>query len=95
MDGELMSSRPVLQGYLMADPSAQVKVRMTADQKDKLERAAEQNGLTLNAEILRRLIQTFNNEEVGDRRLSCHIPTYSEMWASAVQRARTHGETDN
>lgn len=37
----------------------QVKVRMRGDQKRKLEREAERNGLTLNAEILRRLDLSF------------------------------------
>jgi hypothetical protein len=37
----------------------QVKVRMREDLRRKIEHAAEKNGLTVNAEILRRLDQTF------------------------------------
>ena len=37
----------------------QVKVRMREDLRRKIEHAAKKNGLTINAEILRRLDQTF------------------------------------
>jgi hypothetical protein len=37
----------------------QVKVRMREDLRRKIEHAAQKNGLTINAEILRRLDQTF------------------------------------
>jgi hypothetical protein len=38
----------------------QVKVRMREDLRRKIEHAAQKNGLTVNAEILRRLDQTFD-----------------------------------
>ena len=38
----------------------QVKVRMREDLRRKIERAAQKNGLTINAEILRRVDQTFD-----------------------------------
>jgi len=37
----------------------QVKVRMREDLRRKIEHAAQKNGLTINAEILRRLDQSF------------------------------------
>ena len=38
----------------------QVKVRMREDLRRKIEHAAQKNGFTVNAEILRRLDQTFD-----------------------------------
>ena len=38
----------------------QVKVRMREDLRRKIEHAAQKNGLTVNAEVLRRLDQTFD-----------------------------------
>ena len=39
--------------------TVQVKVRMREDLRRKIERAAEKSGLTINAEILRRVDQSF------------------------------------
>jgi hypothetical protein len=49
--------------------TVQVKIRMRADQHRRIEREAEKNGQTINAEILRRLDQTFlqdSNKETAD-----------------------------
>jgi hypothetical protein len=51
----------LLENRMSKKPSqmVQVKVRMREDLRRKIEHAAQKNGLTINAEILRRLDQTF------------------------------------
>jgi chromosomal replication initiation ATPase DnaA len=52
----------LLESRMSKKPSeiVQVKVRMREDLRRKIEHAAQKNGLTVNAEILRRLDQTFD-----------------------------------
>jgi Arc-like DNA binding domain len=52
----------MLESRMSKKPSqiVQVKVRMREDLRRKIEHAAQKNGLTVNAEILRRLDQTFD-----------------------------------
>jgi hypothetical protein len=58
-----------------ASKTVQVKVRMREDMRRKLEREAEARGLTINAEILRRLEQTFEPDWIGgpETRAVLHI----------------------
>jgi Arc-like DNA binding domain len=51
----------LLENRMSKKPSqmVQAKVRMREDLRRKIEHAAQKNGLTINAEILRRLDQTF------------------------------------
>jgi hypothetical protein len=69
----------------------QVKVRMREDQRRRIERAAEKNGLTINAEILRRLDQTFTfglpgslEEAVGA--LSAHLKAFERLKEELEER---------
>ena len=71
----------------------QVKVRMREDLRRKIEHAAQKNGLTVNAEILRRLDQTF---EVTLDKLEGPVAKLSSLveWLER-QRLRTEaGEKD-
>jgi hypothetical protein len=57
----------LLENRMPKKPSqmVQVKVRMREDLRRKIEHAAQKNGLTINAEILRRVDQTFK-VDLGD-----------------------------
>ena len=64
----------------------QVKVRMREDLRRKIEHAAQKNGLTVNAEILRRLDQTF---DVTLDKLEGSVATLTTRFEEqAVEQAR-------
>ena len=68
----------------------QVKVRMREDLRRKIEHAAQKNGLTVNAEILRRLDQTF---DLTLDKLEVSVAKLSSLaeWVEG-QRHRTEAE---
>ena len=69
----------------------QVKVRMREDLRRKIEHAAQKNGLTVNAEILRRLDQTF---DVTLDKLEVSVAKLSSLaeWLERPARHRTEAE---
>ena len=67
----------------------QVKVRMREDLRRKIEHAAQRNGLTVNAEILRRLDQTF---DVTLDKLEGSVAKLSRFEESIEERFRVHVE---
>jgi hypothetical protein len=75
----------------------QVKVRMREDQRRRIERAAQKNGLTINAEILRRLDQSFTlglpgslEEAVGV--LGTHIRAFERLKEELQERIEAVNE---
>jgi Arc-like DNA binding domain len=78
----------LLENRMSKKPSqiVQVKVRMREDLRRKIEHAAQKNGLTVNAEILRRLDQTF---DVTLDKLEGSVATLSSRFEEqAVEQAR-------
>jgi hypothetical protein len=75
-----------------ASDTVQVKVRMREDLRRKLEREADRRGLTINAEILRRLDLSFVSEARLDSLSEAAAKEIVEKLLAAVRSQTNQGD---
>jgi non-homologous end joining protein Ku len=75
-----------------AGPLLQVKVRMTPAMRTRLEREADRNGQTLNAEILARIAQSFESRKELEASLAEVRSLIAELQQTITVRRREQAE---